>query len=113
MMLLFAKKQTLRRAPLYQHMMLKSSTSQRIRTTVNLKNRWRRSITTAQAHGHTEEDIDKARQWFAAFSGLPSNIYDISYSRSSGPGGQNVNKSARTFSQSVLHPPQRLTLELG
>ncbi|KAL9055033.1 MAG: hypothetical protein Q9162_003798 [Coniocarpon cinnabarinum] len=39
-----------------------------------------------------EEDFKKARSWLASFTGVPEHIYDVSYSRSSGPGGQNVNK---------------------
>lgn len=41
------------------------------------------------------DDIQKARAWLSALdiSKLPtSNYFDISYARSSGPGGQNVNK---------------------
>ena len=42
----------------------------------------------------SEEDFDKARHWYAQLSSspLPREIGEVSYSRSSGPGGQNVNK---------------------
>ena len=42
----------------------------------------------------TESDVNAARKWVAELreTSLPSNIGDVSYSRSSGPGGQNVNK---------------------
>lgn len=42
----------------------------------------------------TEADLDHARQWLKAFnqSVIPKSVGEVSYSRSSGPGGQNVNK---------------------
>jgi protein subunit release factor B len=42
-----------------------------------------------------EKDVTAARKWLAELreTSLPSNIGEVSYSRSSGPGGQNVNKS--------------------
>ena len=48
----------------------------------------------------TEADVNAARKWVAELheTSLPSNIGDVSYSRSSGPGGQNVNKF-------VFNPP--------
>src|SRR5271170_6545510 len=53
----------------------------------------------------TESDVSAARKWLAELheASLPSSIGEVSYSRSSGPGGQNVNKfvsslaSARSF----------------
>ena len=44
--------------------------------------------------GPTEEEQIAARQWLASFNPgtIPRNLCEISYSRSSGPGGQNVNK---------------------
>ena len=44
--------------------------------------------------GPGESDLHEARQWLDAFDAesLPKSICDISFSRSSGPGGQNVNK---------------------
>jgi protein subunit release factor B len=43
---------------------------------------------------HSEEDFAKARKWYAELSESSAlrNIGELSYSRSSGPGGQNVNK---------------------
>ena len=40
------------------------------------------------------EDHREARSWFAKFSTntIPKNIGEVTFSRSSGPGGQNVNK---------------------
>lgn len=40
------------------------------------------------------EDVDVARRWLKTLNPetIPRNICDISFSRSSGPGGQNVNK---------------------
>jgi hypothetical protein len=41
-----------------------------------------------------EEELKKARQWLKTFSAstIPRDIGIMTYSRSSGPGGQNVNK---------------------
>ena len=43
-----------------------------------------------------EEEVAAARRWLANFDPetLPRSICDVSFSRSSGPGGQNVNKYA-------------------
>ena len=47
----------------------------------------------------SDEDFDKARRWYAQLqsSPLPREIGEVSYSRSSGPGGQNVNKYGLRF----------------
>ena len=44
--------------------------------------------------GPSEEEQKAARQWLASYnpSTIPRNLCDVSFSRSSGPGGQNVNK---------------------
>ena len=41
-----------------------------------------------------EEDHREARTWLASFNPnmLPKNICEVTFSRSSGPGGQSVNK---------------------
>lgn len=41
-----------------------------------------------------EEELKKAREWLKDFStsSIPRDIGSMTYSRSSGPGGQNVNK---------------------
>ena len=41
-----------------------------------------------------EEEFDRARRWYDALSStpMPKDVGELSYSRSSGPGGQNVNK---------------------
>src|SRR5436190_13541252 len=46
-----------------------------------------------------EKDVSAARKWLAELceTSFPSNIGEVSYCRSSGPGGQNVNKSASDF----------------
>lgn len=43
----------------------------------------------------SEQDQLNARQWLANFdiNNIPRKICEIKFSRSSGPGGQNVNKS--------------------
>ncbi|ODV76955.1 uncharacterized protein CANTADRAFT_92108 [Suhomyces tanzawaensis NRRL Y-17324] len=45
---------------------------------------------------YSPEQIEKARDWLQkfTFSQVPSNIFDVSYSRSSGAGGQKVNKTS-------------------
>ncbi|KAI5212949.1 hypothetical protein AUEXF2481DRAFT_90446 [Aureobasidium subglaciale EXF-2481] len=44
--------------------------------------------------GGGDDELDAARRWLANFNAetIPRNICDVSFSRSSGPGGQNVNK---------------------
>lgn len=49
---------------------------------------------TGNMEGLTEDEVNIGREWLSRFnsSTLPRDIGDISFSRSSGPGGQNVNK---------------------
>ena len=51
---------------------------------------------TVRAHSTvaSEEDYAKVRKWYQHLvnAPLPPDIGEVSYSRSSGPGGQNVNK---------------------
>ncbi|KAI5198625.1 hypothetical protein E4T39_06662 [Aureobasidium subglaciale] len=44
--------------------------------------------------GGGDDELDAARRWLANFNAetIPRSICDVSFSRSSGPGGQNVNK---------------------
>ncbi|CAD0111580.1 unnamed protein product, partial [Aureobasidium uvarum] len=44
--------------------------------------------------GGGDDELDAARRWLATFDAetIPRSICDVSFSRSSGPGGQNVNK---------------------
>jgi hypothetical protein len=44
--------------------------------------------------GRDDDELDAARRWLANFDAetIPRSICDVSFSRSSGPGGQNVNK---------------------
>lgn len=46
------------------------------------------------AKTHDDEDHREARTWLARFNAntIPNNICEVTFSRSSGPGGQNVNK---------------------
>lgn len=61
---------------------------------------WWRSYAASSKRGGdaTEEELDAARKWLAQLDPdtIPRSICDISFSRSSGPGGQNVNKYAAT-----------------
>ena len=54
----------------------------------------RRAFSSTVRVCSTEAEIDHARRWLKTFdkSVIPQTVGDVSYSRSSGPGGQNVNK---------------------
>jgi len=47
----------------------------------------------------SEHEFSVARKWFQEFnaSHIPRDVGQVSYSRSSGPGGQNVNKSVHVI----------------
>lgn len=49
------------------------------------------------AKSYDDEDHREARTWLAKFNAntIPKNICEVTFSRSSGPGGQNVNKYDR------------------
>ena len=53
-----------------------------------------------------DDELNSARIWLANLgeSSLPKTIGDVSYSRSSGPGGQNVNKSVVVLPFQEIHP---------
>lgn len=53
-----------------------------------------RQLATRSNDTNTEDDLRSARQWLSTFNveTIPRNICEISFSRASGPGGQNVNK---------------------
>ncbi len=66
---------------------------------------WRASSTSHRAGNVDEDELRAARQWLAKLDAdtIRNNATcDISFSRSSGPGGQNVNKSVNT---EYPHPP--------
>lgn len=50
-----------------------------------------------------DSDVELARQWLKSFDSrtIPRHLGQISFSRSSGPGGQNVNKSVHLRSPSL------------
>ena len=54
------------------------------------------SVGTRQlySHGSSDKEIAEARSWLESFSpsAIPRNTCVVTFSRSSGPGGQNVNK---------------------
>ncbi|RAH66898.1 peptidyl-tRNA hydrolase domain protein [Aspergillus aculeatinus CBS 121060] len=54
----------------------------------------RRSAAIKDEDQVSEDDLSAARQWLASFSSktIPRDICEVSFSRSGGPGGQNVNK---------------------
>lgn len=51
---------------------------------------------TKSTNGPAEEDHNDARTWLARFNAntIPKDLCELTFSRSSGPGGQNVNKYA-------------------
>lgn len=44
----------------------------------------------------SEEEIEKSKKWLSSYNEfkIPRNLFEIGYSRSSGPGGQKVNKTS-------------------
>ncbi|KAF7505985.1 hypothetical protein GJ744_012332 [Endocarpon pusillum] len=54
----------------------------------------RRNYSQTTSVPNSEADLASARRWIATFTSdsIPRDIGDVSFSRSSGPGGQNVNK---------------------
>ena len=76
-------------------------TRRSVRTTVTL---WR---SYASQNEHPELDYEAAREWYKTFNPQQSlrDIGEVTYARSSGPGGQNVNK----YALSVSAFTQRLT----
>ncbi|KAJ5960572.1 uncharacterized protein N7479_007722 [Penicillium vulpinum] len=65
-----------------------------------------------------DQDVQLARDWLKTFNSktIPRNICEVSFSRSSGPGGQNVNKSVapldRVNSKATLKVPLDALLPL-
>ncbi|OOQ86524.1 peptidyl-tRNA hydrolase domain protein [Penicillium brasilianum] len=64
---------------------------------------------TGSSDPHDPHGLELARRWLTAFeSGLkaiPRHVGQVSFSRSSGPGGQNVNKSVQIRSVRTVPPP--------
>lgn len=50
------------------------------------------------------EELQEARKWLAQLHAetIPKSIGELSFSRSSGPGGQNVNKYARASKKGLV-----------
>jgi len=63
-------------------------------TTLYTSRTLRALATRAGSTTATDEELSAARQWLAKFDAetIPRTICDVTFSRSSGPGGQNVNK---------------------
>lgn len=55
------------------------------------------SLRRFASKGSADLDLELARQWLKSLDSktIPRHIAQISFSRSSGPGGQNVNKSVQ------------------
>lgn len=68
-----------------------------------LSSRFNSSVT------HSEQEVKAAREWLTSFQArdIPRHPFQISYSRSSGPGGQKVNKTSSKATIS-LEPGQWL-----
>lgn len=68
---------------------------------------WSRTFVSGARDANVDEnELDAARKWLAKFDAdtIPRNICDVSFSRSSGPGGQNVNKYEMQMTPSL--PPR-------
>ena len=67
---------------------------------------------SSTAKVHDDEDHQEARAWLARFNAtntIPKNICEVTFSRSSGPGGQNVNK----YENSLSSPQEHYNSELN
>jgi len=55
---------------------------------------FRRCFAARRAGGTCDEELNAARKWLANLDPdtIPRSICNVTFSRSSGPGGQNVNK---------------------
>lgn len=53
----------------------------------------------------SDQDQSDARKWLASFTAntIPRNLGQISFSKSSGPGGQNVNKYSNHLAIGIPH----------
>ena len=60
-----------------------------------------RSAASSKAAVPSEHEIAAARKWVSNFDAetIPKSICEVDFSRSSGPGGQNVNKYASSHVQ--------------
>ncbi|KAG2735155.1 hypothetical protein G9P44_001369 [Scheffersomyces stipitis] len=67
------------------------------------------SANVSNSEEFSKDDIDKAKAWLQSFTveQIPTHIFDISYSRSSGAGGQKVNKTSSKATV-ALEPSQWL-----
>ncbi|KAJ5103710.1 hypothetical protein N7532_004239 [Penicillium argentinense] len=59
----------------------------------------------SRSNGSADSDLELARSWLNALHSrtIPRHIGQVSFSRSSGPGGQNVNKSVQP--EIIPNPP--------
>ena len=60
---------------------------------------------TSPAERNDEQDHREARTWLEEFNAdaIPKHICEVTFSRSSGPGGQNVNKYGGSLSSGQVH----------
>ncbi|KAF2096341.1 peptidyl-tRNA hydrolase domain-containing protein [Rhizodiscina lignyota] len=68
--------------------------AQYIQSALRISSFVKRPFTTPKGATPSEQDIAAARKWLAKFDAetIPKSICEVDFSRSSGPGGQNVNK---------------------
>ncbi|RCK60752.1 hypothetical protein Cantr_08514 [Candida viswanathii] len=61
----------------------------------------------------SEKEIEQSKKWLESFthSEIPTHVFDITYSRSSGPGGQKVNKTSSKATV-ALEPGRWLSSEV-
>lgn len=68
--------------------------SARLGLTIAWKAGVSRSFAARRGDDQDEDELKAARQWLSKLDPdtIPRDLCDVSFSRSSGPGGQNVNK---------------------
>jgi hypothetical protein len=73
---------------------------------------WRKFA--SRSNGSADLDLELARSWLKDLhpNTIPRHIAQLSFSRSSGPGGQNVNKSVQPRDPLLLLPPLLVTCSL-
>jgi transposase-like protein len=60
------------------------------------------SVWTVSDNSTTEEEQKSARAWLRTFNGVPRNLSKLTFSRSSGPGGQHANKYVTRLLRKML-----------
>ncbi|KAJ5760404.1 hypothetical protein N7520_007560 [Penicillium odoratum] len=68
----------------------------------------------ASTKGSSDQDLELARTWLKTLDSktIPRQVGELSFSRSSGPGGQNVNNGGRVNTKATLKVPLAALLPL-